>query len=95
MSQYDQIYSALPETTKARLLNQLTMWRNDPVDGLFETAAQFNAHEEEPLSFLVDGLLDRKQLAMLGGRAACEGKLAAKEIGRLGLYEPPVHGSDA
>ena len=69
MSQYDQIYSALPETTKARLLNQLTMWRNDPVDGLFETAAQFNAHEEEPLSFLVDGLLARKQLAMLGGRS--------------------------
>lgn len=69
MSNSDQIFMALPETTKARLLNQLTMWRNNPVDGLFETAAQFNAHEEEPLSFLVDGLLARKQLAMLGGRS--------------------------
>jgi KaiC/GvpD/RAD55 family RecA-like ATPase len=69
MGPMDQIFSQLPDTTKNRLLAQLTLWRNTPGDGLFETAEQFNAAEEPPLTFLIDGLLARNQLVMLGGRA--------------------------
>ena len=69
MSNMDQKFMALPESTKTRLLNQLNVWRNESGGATFESAEQFNAFDEPPLTFLVDGLLARKQLVMLGGRS--------------------------
>lgn len=70
MDPYDLKFSQLPDVTKARLLSEAAR-RGDgrPPDEMFETAAQFNAAVDPPLSFLVDGLLARGQLAVLGGRA--------------------------
>ncbi len=69
MNAMDQIFMGLPETTKQRLLSQASLRRETSADEMFESAEQFNAAVDEPLSFLVDGLLARKQLVMLGGRS--------------------------
>lgn len=70
MDPMDLIFSRLPEPTKMRLLSEQA--RNgggqNPAAS-FETAEEFNAREEPPLTFLVEGLLARGQLAVLGGRA--------------------------
>ena len=70
MDPMDLIFSRLPEPTKMRLLSEQA--RNgggqNPAAS-FETAEEFNAREEAPLTFLVEGLLARGQLAGLGGRA--------------------------
>ena len=70
MDPYDLKFSQLPDVTKARLLSEAAR-RGDgrPPDEMFETAEQFNAANDPPLTFLVDGLLARGQLAVLGGRA--------------------------
>ena len=70
MDPMDLIFSQLPEQTKMRLLSELAR-RGDGQNpaASFETAEQFNAWEEPPLTFLVEGLLARGQLAVLGGRA--------------------------
>lgn len=70
LERMDQIFFSLPTPTKARLLSDLARQGSGlcPQDG-FETAEQFNAADDPPLTFLVDGLLARGQLAMLGGRA--------------------------
>ena len=66
----NQIFYQLPDTTKARVLADAARHGNGSVPPVgFETAAQFNAAAVPPLAFLVDGLLARGQLAMLGGRA--------------------------
>ena len=69
MSDMDRIFASLPETTKQRVLADVARSRHASVDAMFETADEFNAREEPPLTFLVDGLLARGQLAMLGGRS--------------------------
>lgn len=71
MEAMDQIFARLPEVTKRRLLATETMRQHNPTDGegQFESAEVFNAYQEPPLDFLVDGLLARGHLAMLGGRS--------------------------
>lgn len=70
MDPLDHIFSQLPQVTKARLLTEAAQRGDGRHPGAgFETAEQFNAFEESPLAFLVDGLLARGQLAVLGGRA--------------------------
>lgn len=71
MDAMDQIFARLPEVTKQRLLATESMRQHNPTDGegQFESAEVFNAYQEPPLDFLVDGLLARGHLAMLGGRS--------------------------
>jgi RecA-family ATPase len=66
----DQIFASLLEETKQRVLAEATLRKfgNDPTKR-FESAAEFNAQDEPPLTFLVDGLLACDQLAMLAGRS--------------------------
>jgi hypothetical protein len=66
----DQVFASLPDVTKQRLLTEAALRKFNPAPAeRFESAAEFNAHDEPPLTFLVDGLLARGQLAMLGGRS--------------------------
>lgn len=70
MDPYDLKFSQLPDVTKARLLSEAARRGDGRLpDEMFETAEQFNAANDPPLTFLVDGLLARGQLAVLGGRA--------------------------
>ena len=70
MNDLDAEFARLPDVTKQRALAEIALRRHNPeLTGRFESATEFNAHDEPALSFLVDGLLARGQLAVLGGRA--------------------------
>lgn len=68
MSNMDELFARLPEDAKQRVLTEAVLRKFGvaPVDYL--TPDQLNALEARPLEFLVDGLLARGHLVMLGGR---------------------------
>lgn len=70
MNPMDQIFSNLPESTKKKLLSDASLQQfNRPAGDIFESAEAFNAFQVAPLEFLVEGLLARGHLVMLGGRS--------------------------
>ncbi len=69
MSNLDEIFAQLPEDAKQRLLTEATLRKFGVTPTDYLTPDQLNALETKPLDFLVDGLLARGHLAMLGGRA--------------------------
>lgn len=68
MSDMDILFAGLPEAVKCHLMSEFTLRRFgiEPAD--FLTPEQLNALKVRPLEFLVDGLLARGHLVMLGGR---------------------------
>lgn len=70
MPALDEAFQLLPESEKQYALNALNQWKHgsDRPPLLSTPVAALLAQPPEPLDFLVNGLLARGQLAMLGGR---------------------------
>jgi hypothetical protein len=68
MSKLDDLFAQLPEDAKQRILTEAALRKFGVAPIEYLTPDQLNALEARPLEFLVDGLLARGHLVMLGGR---------------------------